>query len=79
VRFCEVLSRLDGIEARPRRDEARVWRVGRTDEIEKVLSCIVDDWRDGTREEEALAAHPELYAGDHDALPIPNPHRPLPA
>ena len=26
-----------------------------------------------------LAAHPELYAGDPDALPIPNAHRPLPA
>jgi hypothetical protein len=51
--------------------------------LHKVIHCIVHGWpQDKLRElpaDRMLAAHPELYAGDPDALPIPVMHRPLPA
>jgi len=51
--------------------------------LHKVVHCIVHGWpQDKLRDllpDRMLAAHPELYAGDPDALPIPNAVRPLPA
>jgi transposase len=49
--------------------------------LHKVVHCIVHGWpQDKLREllpDRMLAAHPELYVGDPDALPIPSAHRPL--
>ncbi|HYX21517.1 MAG TPA: IS66 family transposase [Thermoanaerobaculia bacterium] len=51
--------------------------------LHKVVHCIVHGWpQDKLRDllpDRMLAAHPELYAGDPDALPIPNALRALPA
>jgi transposase len=50
--------------------------------LHKVVHCIVHGWtQDKLREllpDRMLAAHPELYVGDPDALPLPSPSRALP-
>jgi len=51
--------------------------------LHKVVHCIVHGWPQSNLRDllpdRMLAAHPELYAGDPDALPIPNAARTLPA
>lgn len=51
--------------------------------LQKIAHCIVHGWPQSKLREllpdRMLAAHPELYAGDPDALPIPKAHQPLPA
>jgi hypothetical protein len=50
--------------------------------LHKVVHCIVHGWSQDTLREllpdRMLAAHPELFVGDPDALPIPKTPRPLP-
>ena len=50
--------------------------------LHKVVHCIVHGWPQAKLRDllpdRMLAAHPELYAGDPVALPIPEVHRPLP-
>jgi hypothetical protein len=63
-RFCQALSRLHEVGAEPRSERARVWLVGRTDEVEKVLSCVVADWREGRVGEAVAARSVREYLGD---------------
>lgn len=46
-RFCGALSHFEVIGGHWTNDEGRVWLVGRTEEVATVLSCIVEDWREG--------------------------------
>ncbi len=49
--------------------------------LHKVVHCIVHGWSQSKLREllpdRMLAAHPELYVGDPDALPLPSPPRAL--
>lgn len=64
-RLCAVLARL---EERGPSEVGRAWLVGRREEIEKVLSLVVDDWAAKLRtEEDARASVVEYLAELHDA------------
>ena len=65
-RLCAVLARL---EERGPSELGRAWLVGRREEIEKVLSLVVDDWAAKLRnEEDARASLLEYLAELHSAV-----------
>jgi hypothetical protein len=65
-RLCDVVSRLEG--KRPT-GLAGAWLIGRREEMEKVLSLVVDDWRAKRRaDEETLASVLEYLAELHAAV-----------
>ena len=63
-RFCRALSRLQEVGAEKASERARLWLVGRADEVEKVLSCVLADWREGRMGEVAAATSVREYLGD---------------
>ena len=56
-RFCVLL----GQAWSPDRDEARVWLVGREEEVELVVKCLVEDWELGHVDEEGAARSVGAY------------------
>ncbi len=68
--LCAVLSRFEASEA-TRDDAARGWLMGRSEEIEKIASCIVGDWALRARTVDdaarALAGYlSDLHVSAHD-------------
>jgi hypothetical protein len=55
-RFCVLLGEVWAVG-----DDARVWLVGRQEEVELVLRCLVEDWRAGVIDETAAASSVGAY------------------
>jgi hypothetical protein len=51
-RFAALLAQVEVYE-HPSEEMARAWLTGRTEEIEMVVGCVVDDWKLGRLSEEA--------------------------
>jgi hypothetical protein len=62
-RLCGVLARL---EASGPSEQARAWLIGRREEIEKVLSLVIDDWSAKLRTEEDARASVVEYLAELD-------------
>ncbi|MGH7298579.1 MAG: hypothetical protein ACRELB_26805, partial [Polyangiaceae bacterium] len=45
-RFAAVLSSVE-VRQRPPGETAQAWLTGRTEEIETVIGCLVEDWKAG--------------------------------
>jgi hypothetical protein len=59
-RFAVLLSGIEVCQA-PAEDAARAWLTGRSEEIETVIECVVDDWNAGRLSEEAAEAAVSSY------------------
>lgn len=62
-RFCEMLSRHGRNDAAPMR-RAEVWPVGRSREIETVLTLLLVDWAEGRVALDAAAASATAYLAE---------------
>ncbi len=56
-RFCMLLDEGWAVD----RDEARVWLVGRQEEIDLVVACFVEDWEKGRVDEDSAARSVGAY------------------
>ncbi len=56
-RFCMLLGEAWTVD----RDEARVWLVGRQEEIEVVVSCLVEDWEKALVDEDGATRSVGAY------------------
>jgi hypothetical protein len=65
-RLCGVIARVEGERAS---DLGRAWLVGRSEEIETVLSLVVGDWRDARCSEDAAVTAVREYVDElHGAV-----------
>jgi hypothetical protein len=59
-RFCALMARLE-VEGIATHALGRAWLVGRTEEVETMLDCVVGDWRAGRLTSEAAEAAAAAY------------------